>query len=93
MNIINVPGKNKRHKVMIYTLSTCVWCKMTKQFLKDLDVEYNYVDIDLCREDEKNKIKNSILEKGGELSYPVILIDDILINGFVKKKIKEVLEV
>jgi glutaredoxin len=92
MKIEKVPGKNNKNKVFLYALSTCAWCKMTKQYLKDNDVEFEYVDVDLCSEKELDKVKKDILSKGGSLSYPVIIVNDrILINGFRKDKIKETL--
>ena len=93
MNISKVSGKNSKHKVMVYALSTCVWCKMTKQFLKDNDIEYEYTDVDLCTEQEKEKIRRDIQSKGGSLSYPTTIIDDKkLIMGFRKDLLKEALE-
>ncbi len=93
MNISKVSGKNSKHKVMVYALSTCVLCKMTKQFLKDSDIEYEYVDVDLCTEEEKEKIRSDIQNKGGALSYPTTIIDDKkLIMGFRKDLLKEALE-
>lgn len=65
---------------------------MAKQFLKENEVEYKYVDVDLCNEEDKEKVKSHILEKGGRLSYPAIIIDNkYVINGFHKDKIKEAL--
>ncbi len=94
MNISKVPGKNAKHKVMIYALSTCVWCKMTKQFLKESDVEYEFVDVDLADEKDKEKIRNDIVRKGGPLSYPTIIIDDkVVVTGFRKDQLKEALGV
>jgi glutaredoxin-like protein NrdH len=92
MNFSKVTGKNNKHKVIVYALSTCVWCKMTKQYLKDNNIEYEYVDVDLCDEADKEKIRAHILSKGGSLSYPTIIIDDnILITGLRKDKFKEIL--
>jgi len=94
MRAIKVLGKNNEHKVLIYALSTCAWCKLTKRFLIDNNVEYEYVDVDLCDDEDKDEIKRDILDKGGSLSYPTIIIDGkTLINGFLKDKIKEALEI
>jgi glutaredoxin len=94
MKTVKVAGKNSKHKVLLYALSTCAWCKLTKSFLKENNVEYDYVDVDLCSEEDKEKIKKDILKRGGSLSYPAIIIDDkILINGFRKDKLKEALEI
>jgi glutaredoxin-like protein NrdH len=93
MDVIKVQGKNNKHKVLVYALSTCAWCKLMKQFLKDNHVEYEYVDVDLTNDEDKVKIKQEILRRGGELSYPTIIIDsEILVTGFRKDKLKETLE-
>ncbi len=64
----------------------------TKQFLKDNDIEYEYVDVDLCEEEDKQRIREHIQSKGGPLSYPTIIIDDnMLITGFRTDKIREAL--
>jgi glutaredoxin len=94
MEKVKVSGKNNKHKVLMYALSTCAWCKMTKQFLKDSDIEFEYVDVDLCNDKDKEKVRKEILNKGGSLSYPTLIIDDkILITGFRKDKLKETLEI
>ncbi len=94
MNVVKVDGKNRKHKVFLYALSTCAWCKMTKRFLSDSSVEYEYVDVDLCDDDDRRKIREDIRKRGAEPSYPVIIVDDKkVINGFVKDRIKEVLEI
>ena len=92
MQFSKVEGEKKSHKVIVYTLSTCVWCKMTKQFLKDNNVEYEYVDVDLCSEEDKEKIRQEIQNKGGSLSYPTTIIDDkTVVTGFRKDLLKVVL--
>jgi len=32
---------------MLYALSTCVWCKKTKELLASLGVDHSYVFVDL----------------------------------------------
>ena len=89
MQFSEVSGQKRQHKVVLYALSTCAWCKMTKQFLKDNDVEFEYVDVDLCEEEDKQKIRQHIQSKGGPLSYPTIIVDDnVLITGFRTDKIR-----
>ncbi|WP_455365054.1 glutaredoxin family protein [[Eubacterium] cellulosolvens] len=92
MKTIKIPGKNRKHKVLMYTLSTCGWCKMTKNYFKEKDIECEYVDVDQCSEEEYKVVRQDILNRGGNLSFPTIIIDDkILITGFQKDKIKKAL--
>ena len=92
MQFSKVQGKQNKHKVILYALSTCVWCKMTKQFLKDNEVEFEYIDVDLCEEEDKQEIRQHIQSKGGPLSYPTTIVDDnVLITGFRKDLLKEAL--
>ena len=94
MEIIKVSGKNNEHKVLLYTLSTCAWCKMTKQFLKENGVEFAYVDVDQCNKVARGPVHNDIKNRGGELTYPTLIVDnETLIKGFLKDKIKKALEI
>jgi glutaredoxin len=62
--------------------------------LKENEIEYEYVDVDLCNEEDREKIRKDFLDKGGDLSYPTIIVDSkILITGFRKDKLKEALEI
>ena len=93
VNTVKVAGKNNKHKVLMYAISTCAWCKMTKRFLSENDVEYEYVDVDLSSDEDHEKIREEIVSRGGEPSYPTLIIDDkTVITGFRKDKIKEVLD-
>ena len=94
MEKIRVSGKNKVHKVLMYAISTCAWCKMTKQFLKDNDIEYEYVDVDMASDEDHEKIRKEITRLGASPSYPTIIVDEkTVITGFRKDKIKEALEI
>ena len=92
MNVVKVPGKNKTHKVLLYALSTCPWCKKTRKFLLEKNVEYEYVDVDLCSDEDHEKIRNDIIRRGATPSYPLIIVDDkILITGYSPDEIREAL--
>lgn len=89
---IKVPGKNRKHKVLLYTLSTCGWCKLAKKFCRDNEIEYEYIDIDLCTQEDREKVRQDVLRRGGRITYPTVIIDDeILISGFHKDIMTEVL--
>ena len=45
-NIQEVEGAKSDHDVTIFTLSTCMWCKKCKTYLKERDIKYKYIDID-----------------------------------------------
>ena len=65
---------------------------MTKQYLKDNDVEYEFVDVDLLDDKDKSKVHTTIISKGGALSYPTTIVDDkTVITGFRKDLLKEAL--
>jgi len=94
METTRVPGKNNKHKVLMYAISTCAWCKRAKKFLTDNDIQYEYVDIDLCSKEYRQRVREDILGRGGRLSYPTVIIDDkILITGLKEDELREALEV
>ena len=94
MQTTKVRGKNNTHSVLLYALSTCPWCNKEKQLLRDNNIEFEYVDVDLCNDEDYEKIGDDLLNLGGRFSFPAILIDErILINGFKEDEIRESLEI
>ncbi|HUS78021.1 MAG TPA: glutaredoxin family protein [Patescibacteria group bacterium] len=90
--VVKVEGSKRGHKVFLYTLSTCGWCKKTKQFLKDNAVEYEYMDIDTCTSEERQSAIQDLKTRKAPLGFPLAIIDDeTLISGFKPEKYKEVL--
>ena len=88
-----VSGSKKDHKVMIFTLSTCGWCKKTKKLLKDMDVEYEYVDIDLVEGEEREKVREDLRKFNPRMSAPTVVIDDgkNVIVGYDEEEVREAL--
>jgi glutaredoxin len=67
---------------------------MTKQYLKDNNIAYEFIDVDMTDPEEKEQVHQQILNKGGNLSYPTIIVDDKkVITGFRKDLLKEALEI
>jgi glutaredoxin-like protein NrdH len=90
MNPVKVDGKRKEPKLFLYTLSTCGWCKKTKEFLKENEMTYEYVDVDKVNKDEQKEVIIELKRRGAPLAFPIIIIDDKqLISGFKKQAIEE----
>jgi len=88
MKIHHVAGKN-RGNTILYALSTCIWCRKTKQLLDQLGVEYNYVDVDLLEGKDKDNATEEVRKLNPRCSFPTLAINDECIVGFDEDKIKE----
>ena len=75
-----------KHDTTIYTTPTCVYCKLTKEFFKQNNVDYKEVNV---AQDEQAAMK--MIEKSGQMGVPVIEIDGKIIVGYDKEAIKEAL--
>ena len=92
MRIEHVEGENKG-KIMLYALSTCGWCRKTKEFLNDLGVEYDYVFVDLLEENDQEQSKKEIMKWNPRCSFPTVVVNDKeCIVGYDETKIKEALK-
>lgn len=93
MDRVKVEGMKKDHQILLYALSTCGWCKMTKAFLKDKSVEHEYVDVDKLSNEDREIVNKDIKQHGGRLAFPTIIIDEkTLITGFKKDQITKALQ-
>ncbi len=70
--------------VKIYTTPTCPWCERTKQFLIQKKIPFQEFDVT-----EDLKAQKEMIEKSGQMSVPVLEIDDKLIIGFNPRAIEE----
>jgi glutaredoxin-like protein NrdH len=92
MSVVHVDGIDKG-KVMLYTLSTCVWCKRTKALLKDIGVAYDYIDVDLLSSDEEEAVMKEIMKFNPSCNFPTMVINDKkCIVGFKEDEIREALQ-
>lgn len=88
MTFQHVEG-NDRGRIVIYALSTCVWCRMTKSLMKELGVAYSFVDVDTLEGPEKDQAKADLKRWNPAGSYPTIVIDDReAISGYDEAEIR-----
>ena len=87
----HVKGK-KKGEVMLYALSTCGWCRKTRQLLDSLGVEYDYVYVDLLNDEDNEKIMQEVEKWNPSTSFPTIIVDrKKAILGFKEDEIKKTL--
>lgn len=92
MTVVHIPGKKSRH-IMLYALSTCGWCRKTKQLLDELGVEYNYEYVDKLQGEEREEAMRKIKAWNPSCSFPTVVLDDEkCIVGYREDEIREALE-
>ncbi|MGB6011153.1 MAG: glutaredoxin family protein [Desulfobacterales bacterium] len=79
------------NKIKVYSLSTCSHCKSTKKLLADCTVQYDFVDVDLLKGEERQAILEDVKKFNPKCSFPTIIIGGTVIVGFKEKEIKEAL--
>lgn len=90
MGFVHVSGKDMG-KITLYALSTCIWCRKTKELLTGLNVAFDYVYVDLLRGEERSKTVEEVRRHNPDLSFPTLVIEDRCIVGYKEKEIKEAL--
>ena len=80
---------NTDKKIMLFTLSTCIWCRKTKALLNELGVGYQYVDVDLLSDTDQDEA-NIEMSKYQSGSFPTIVFNDgeKVIVGYEEEEIK-----
>jgi glutaredoxin len=74
MDLKHVEG-NKKKDVRLYALSTCVWCRKTKEFLNKMNVDYYYIDVDGLQGKERQEVVNEIMRFNPQCSFPTIVVN------------------
>jgi glutaredoxin-like protein NrdH len=89
VEFVRVEGSDKG-RIVLYTLSTCMWCRMAKNLLNDLGVSYEYVDVDTLPAEEKDAVKKEIKKWNPDGSYPTMVIrEKECVSGFDETEIRE----
>jgi glutaredoxin-like protein NrdH len=92
MRTTKVQGSNTHHSVLIFTLSTCGWCRKTKELLKELNVQYEYIDIDQIDGIEQVTARAELKKYNPTASFPTVVIDKgkLIIIGYKDQEMREV---
>ena len=72
--------------ITVYSTSTWPWCYRAKEYLSQKGVKFQEYDVGKDREKAREMI-----QKSGQMSVPVIMINDQIVLGFNQAKIDELL--
>ena len=75
----------------MYALSTCIWCKKTRELLTALGVSFDYIYVDLLKGEDRSKAIEQVKHYNPSTSFPTLVIGDKSIVGFREKEIREAL--
>lgn len=87
----HVEGENRGH-VVLYALSTCGWCRKTKELLNQLGVEFYYAYVDHMQGEARTETMNEVEKWNPRCSFPTLVINnEKCIMGFKEDEIREAL--
>ncbi|AII58949.1 MAG: glutaredoxin family protein [Dehalococcoides mccartyi] len=87
-----VTGKNAG-EIKLYALSTCGWCRLTRQLLAELGVAYEFEYVDLLTGSEREKAVTELSALNPSKSFPTMLIGGSkVIIGYKEAEIREALK-
>jgi glutaredoxin-like protein NrdH len=87
-----VKGKQGGHDIMLYALSTCVWCNKTKKLLDTLGFEYRYIWVDKLSGQNEDEVMDEVRKYNPECTFPTMVIDGKkCIVGFKEPEIRKAL--
>lgn len=68
--------KKSEESVFLYALSTCAMCKRVKKMLADLNVTYDFIDVDLLSGIEKEFAKMEMRKWDPSGAFPMLIVNN-----------------
>jgi len=88
----SVPGTRNEHNVVLYALSTCIWCRRTRRFLERNGVAFDFIYVDLIQGQEREDALAEVRRWNPSASFPTLVVDDSQsVVGAQQEKIRQVL--
>ncbi|MFW9783168.1 MAG: glutaredoxin family protein [Candidatus Heimdallarchaeota archaeon] len=82
--------KGLEENILIYTLSTCMWCKKCKRYLNDRNMKYRYIDVDkIDPKDKSTLIDNLRSTYQTRISYPFLVCESGHVVGYNPNQYEE----
>jgi len=78
-------------EVLIYALSTCPWCRKTKEWFTSQRVPFRAIDVDLLPDEEQQRVADEAFRLSGGRRFPVTVIDGQVVVGYNPERFLELL--
>jgi glutaredoxin-like protein NrdH len=83
----------KQGEILIYALSTCGWCRKTKEKLREMGLAFDYIDVDLLDPAESDEVMKTMRKYNEMGSFPTIVVNnEHCVVGYNIDQLKEILE-
>jgi glutaredoxin-like protein NrdH len=81
-----VDGRRAEPQIVVFSLSTCGFCKRAMTFLENQGFAYQYIHLDKVPLDQKTSVKKELQENfNTAVAFPFVLINDKdTLVGFVE---------
>ena len=78
-------------EVILYSLSTCVYCQAIEKMLNDLQVVHSCVQVDELAGEQREEVMAELARANPRCSFPTVVIDDRVVTGYKAQEVKELL--
>ncbi|ADN03024.1 glutaredoxin family protein [Spirochaeta thermophila] len=69
-------GRDVPYKVTVYGLSTCGFCRRAVEFLKEHEIPFDYLEVDLLPREERLSLKASLAnEFEVRVGFPFLVVE------------------
>lgn len=76
-------------KIILYSLTTCIYCQAIKKMLEDLEIPFLCIQADELIEEERKQVINELRKVNPKCSFPTVVVGDETIVGYKVQEIKE----
>jgi len=77
--------------VIVFSLTTCTYCRNLKQMLDLHGVDYRLLELDLLSGDEKAQALAELAQFNPKQTFPTTVVGDQVITGYREQELKEAL--
>ena len=78
----------KLKKVIVFSTTTCSWCRKLKSYLKENKIRFTNVDVS-----RDTKAAQDMVKKTRQQGVPQMWINNVPVVGFDKQKIDRLLDI